>query len=90
MKIQKVLLNDMDDIYKNNEEYNLGKKRKILIIFNDTIADMLSNQKLNPIVTELLIKGKKLNISLAFIMQSHFTLCKSHLIIHLILNLKAL
>ena len=51
---------------------------------------MLSNQKLNPIVTELLIKGKKLNISLAFIMQSHFTQCKSHLIIHLILNLKAL
>ena len=39
--------NDMDDIYKNIEEYNLNKKRKILIVFDDMIiADMLSNNKL--------------------------------------------
>ena len=44
--------NDMDDIYKNIEDYNPNKKRKILIIFDDMIADMLSNKKLNPIVTE--------------------------------------
>ena len=45
--------NDMDDIYKNIEEYNQNKKRKILIVFDDMITDMLSNEKLNPIVTEL-------------------------------------
>ena len=45
--------NDMNDIYKNIEEYNPNKKRKILIAFDDTITDMLSNKKLNPIVSEL-------------------------------------
>ena len=44
---------DMNDTYKNIEEYNPNKKRKILIIFDDTIADMLSNKKLNPIVSEV-------------------------------------
>ena len=43
----------MDDIYKNIEEYNSNKKCKILIVFGDMIADMLSNKKLHPIVTEL-------------------------------------
>ena len=59
--------NDMDDIYENIEEYNPNKKRKILIAFGDMIADMLSNKKLNPVVTGLLIRGRKLNISLVFI-----------------------
>ena len=62
----------MDDIYKNIEEYNPSKKRKILIVFDDMIADMLSNKKLNPIVTELFIRDRKLNISLVFITQSYF------------------
>ena len=53
----------MDDICKNIEEYNPNKKRKLLIVF-DMIADMLSNKKLNPIVTELFTRGRKLNISL--------------------------
>ena len=44
--------NNMDDIYRNIEEYNPGNQRKILIIFDDAIADMLSNAKLNPIITE--------------------------------------
>ena len=48
----------MDDIYKNIEEYNSNKKRKILIVFDDMIADMLSNKKINPIVTELFIEVK--------------------------------
>ena len=39
----------MDDIYKNIEEYNLNKKHKILIVFDDMIANMISNKKLNPI-----------------------------------------
>ena len=55
----------MDDIYKNNEDYNLNKKQKMLILFDDMIADMLSNKILNPTVTELSFRGKKLNISLA-------------------------
>ena len=69
--------NDTGDIYKNTEEYNPYKKHKILIVFDDMIADMLSNKKHNPIVTELFIKGRKLNISLVFITQSYFTVPKN-------------
>ena len=68
--------NDIDEVYKNIEEYNPNKKRKLLIVFDDMIADMLSNKKLNPIVTELFIRGKKLNISLVFITQSYFAVPK--------------
>ena len=57
----------MEDIYKNIEEYNPNKKPKILIVFDDIISDMLSNKKLNPIVTELFIRARKLNIYLVFI-----------------------
>ena len=57
----------MDGIYKNIEEYNPNKNRKILIVFDDIIADILSNKKLNTVVTELFIRGRKLNISLVFI-----------------------
>ena len=60
----------MDNIYKNIEEYSPNKKRKILIVFDDMIVDMLSNKLLNLIVTELFIRGIKLNISLVFITQS--------------------
>ena len=60
----------MDHIYKNIEEYNSNKKRKILTVFADMIVDMLNNKKLNPIVTELFIRGRKLDISVAFIPQS--------------------
>ena len=68
----------MDDIYKNIEEYNPNKKRKILIVFDDMIADMLSNKKLNPVVTELFIRARKLNIPLVFITQSYFCCAKRH------------
>ena len=61
--------NDMDDIYKNFEECNKNKKRKILIVFDDIIADMLNNKELNPIVPEFFIRDMKLSISLAFITQ---------------------
>ena len=57
----------MQDVYKNIEDYNPNNKRKILIVFDDITADMITN---NPIVTELFIRGKKLNISIAFITQS--------------------
>ena len=64
--------NDMQDVYKNIEDYNPIKKCKILIIFDDMIADMINNNKLNPIVTELFIRGRKFNISIIFITQSYF------------------
>ena len=68
--------NDMQDVYKNIEDYNPGKKRKILILFDDMIADMINNKKLNPVVTELFIRGRKLNISIVFITQSYFKVPK--------------
>ena len=68
--------NDMQDVYKNIEGYNLMKKRKILIVFDDMIADMINNNKLNPIVTELFIRGRKFNISIVFITQSYFKVPK--------------
>ena len=67
----------MDDICKNIEEYNPDKKHKTLIVFNDMIADMLSNKKLNPVVTKLIIRGKKLNIFLVLITQSYFFVPKN-------------
>ena len=70
--------NIMNNIYKNIEDYNPNNKQKILIVFDDMIADMLSNKNLTPIVAELLfIKGRKLNISLVFITQSHFAFPKN-------------
>ena len=66
----------MDSIYKNIEEYNPNKKRKILIIFDDMIANMLNNKKLNPIETELFITGRKLNESLVFITKPYFAVLK--------------
>ena len=64
--------NVMQDVYKNIEDYNPGKKRKVLIVFDDMIADIINNKKLNPIVTELFIRGRKLNIPIVFITQSYF------------------
>ena len=66
----------MKDVYKNIEEYNPGKKGKVLIVFDDVMADMINNKKLNPIVTEMFIRGRKLNISIVFIKQSYFKVSK--------------
>ena len=66
----------MLDIYKNIEDYNLYKKRKVLIVFDDMIADMINNKKLNPVVTELFVRGRKLNIYIVFITQSYFRVPK--------------
>ena len=68
--------NDMQDVYKNNAEYNVHKERQILIVFDDMIADMINDKKLNSIVIELFIRGRKFNISLVFITQSYFKLPK--------------
>ena len=68
--------NDMQDIYKNIDDYNLRKKPKVLIVFDDMIATMINNKKLDSIVTELFIRGRKLNIYIAFITQSYFKVPK--------------
>ena len=72
--------NDMQDVYKNIEDYNPGKKRKIITVFDDMIADMINNKKLNPIVTELFIRDRKLNISIVFITQPCFKLSKDFIL----------
>ena len=59
--------NDMQDVYKNISEYNEDKECKILIVFDDMIVDMINSKKLNSIITELFIRGRKLNISIVFI-----------------------
>ena len=55
----------MQDVYK--KDYSPNKKHKVLIVFDDMIADMFNNKKLNSMATELFIRGRKLNISIAFI-----------------------
>ena len=69
--------NDMHNVYENIDEYNTDKERKTLIAFDDMIADMINNKKLNSIVTELFIRGRKLNISLVFITLSYFKVPKN-------------
>ena len=84
--------NDMRDVYKNIGDYNLDKEDKTLIVFDGMIADIDRNKKLNPLVTELFIRGRKLHISLVFITQSYFkvpkdiTLNTSHFFIAKIFN----
>ena len=68
--------NNMQDVYKNIEQHNLGTKCKVLIVFDDMIADIINNKTLNPIVTELFIRGRKLNISIVFIRQSYFKVAR--------------
>ena len=70
------LLWNIQDVYKNIEDYNPIKKRKVLIVFDDMVADMINNNKLNPVVTELFIRGRKLNISIVFITQPYFKVPK--------------
>ena len=67
--------NDMDDVYKNTEDYNPIKKRKVLIIFDDMLADMINNNKLNQIVTELFIRGRNL-IFLLSLLHNHILKCQ--------------
>ena len=72
--------NDIQDVYKNIEEHNIRKKCKILIVFDDMIADVINNKKLNPVVTELFMRDRQLNILDVFITQSNFKLPKEKLL----------
>ena len=60
---------DMYNVYKNIDDYNPVNENKILIVFDGMIADMIQNRNLNSRVTELFIRGRKLNISLVSITQ---------------------
>lgn len=62
-----VYSNDIQDVYKNIDEYNPEKKHKVLIVFDDMVVNMIRNKKINPTITELFIRGRKLNTLLVFI-----------------------
>ena len=66
----------MNDVYENIDNYNPNRKRKTLIVFDDIIADIMTNKKFQSIIKKLFIKGRKPNISLAFITQSYFSVAK--------------
>ena len=68
--------NTMNDIYENIDNYNPNRRRKILIVFDDMIADIMTNKKFQSIIKELFIRCRKLNISLVFITQSYFSVPK--------------
>ena len=69
--------NTMDDVYEKIHDYNSSRKRKILIVFDDMIPDIMTNKKFQAIFKELFIRCRKLNVSLAFITQSYFSVPKN-------------
>ena len=68
--------NTMDDVHKNIDDYNPNRRRKILIVFDDMIADIMTNKKFQAIIKELFVRCRKINISLVFITQSFFSVPK--------------
>ena len=66
----------MDNVYENIHDYSLSRKIKILIVFDDMIADIMTNKRFQAIIKELFIRCRKLNISLVFITQSYFSVPK--------------
>ena len=68
--------NTMDDVYENIDDYNPSRKRKVLIVFDGIISDIMANKKFQAIIKELFIRCRKLNISLVFITQSYFSVPK--------------
>ena len=88
--------NTMDDVYDNINDYNSNRRRKILVVFDDMIADIMTNKRFQVIIQELFIRCRKLNISLVLITQSYFSVPKdirlnsSHYLIMKIDNRKEL
>ena len=66
----------MDDVYENIDEYNPNRQRKILIVFDDMIADIMTNKKFEAIIKELFIRCRNFNTSLVFMTQSNFSVPK--------------
>ena len=71
-----VCSNTMDDVYKDIDNYNSKRDKKVLIVFDDMIADIMTNKKFQAIIKELFIRCRKLNISLVFITQPYFSVPK--------------
>ena len=71
-----VCSNTMDDVYKDIDNYNPKRNKKVLIVFDDMIADIMSNKKFQAIIKELFIRCRKLNTSLVFVTQSYFSVLK--------------
>ena len=88
--------NTIDDVYDNTDDCNSNRRRKILIVFDDMIADIMTNRRFQAIIKKLFIRCRKLNISLGFITQSYFSVPKdvrlnsTHYLIMKINNRKAL
>ena len=68
--------NTIDDVYEIIDDCNLNRKRKVLIVLDDMIADIMTNKKFQSIIKELFIRCRKINISLVFITQSYFSVPK--------------
>ena len=66
----------MDHVYENIDDYNPIRKRKKLVVFDDMIADIMTNKRFQTIIKKLFIRCRKLNISLVFITQSYFSVSK--------------
>ena len=66
----------MDDVYNNIDDYNPSRKRKILIVFDGMIADIVTNNKFKAIIKKLFIRRRKLNTSLVFVTQCYFSVPK--------------
>ena len=68
--------NTMDNVYENINDYNPSRKRKVVIAFNDIIADIMASKTFQATIKELFIRCRKLNVSLVFITQSFFSVSK--------------
>ena len=68
--------NTVDGVYENINNYNPNRRRKMWIVFDNMIADIMTNKKFQAIIKELFIRCRKLNISLVFITQSYFSVPK--------------
>ena len=66
----------IDDVYNNIDDYNPNRKRKMLIVSDDMIADIMTNKNFQAIIKELFIRCRKLDISLVFITQSYSSVPK--------------
>ena len=82
--------NDIQDVYKNIDEYNIDKERKILIVFDDMIADMINNKQLNSLVNKSFIRGRKLNTQSYFKVPKDIRLNTTHFFITKIQNKREL
>ena len=84
--------NTMDDVYENIDDYNPNRKRKVLIVFDDMIADIMTNKKIQVIIKKIFIRCRKLNISLECITKSYFSVqkkCQIKLVHYLIMKINS-